>query len=183
MKKITFKGIIAAAALSLISITGSFAQTTVYKHATRLGAALSLGVPTKEGTGDFVIAPDIRLQRDLGKRTSLTLTTGYYAFIGRDNNNLGQQIESNLIPLKAGAKFFFGESYYVQPEVGIAFSTKKDYGNPFVYAPSVGFANNKWDVALRYENFKYGDKAFYPNVNTGMVALRLAYAFKRPAKK
>jgi hypothetical protein len=168
MKKITFKGIIAAAALSLTTITGSFTQTTVYKHATRLGAALNLGVPTKEGMGDFLIAPDLRLQRDLGQRTSLTLTTGYYAFIGRDNNNLGQQIESNLIPLK---------------EVGIAFSTKKDYGNPFVYAPSVGFANNKWDVALRYENFKYGDKAFYPNVNTGMVALRLAYAFKRPAKK
>jgi len=182
MKKTTFKGMIAAAALSLITITGALAQTTENDHSTRLGIALGIGVPTKSYMGDVIIAPDLRLQHDLGERTSLTLTTGYYGLIGKEDNALGQKLSSDLIPLKAGVKFFFGNTFYVQPEVGISFSTKKNYGNPLTYAPSLGYANNKWDIALRYEGFKYGNDAFLPNASNGMVAVRLAYAFKRPAK-
>lgn len=171
MKKITFKGIIAAAAITLISFSGAIAQDADNGHATRLSASLGVGVPTKSGGPDLFITPDLRLQHDLGERTSLTLTTGYYAPIGG-----GTEFGDGLIPLKAGAKFFFGDTYYVQPEVGIGFSTVKNGGNPFIYAPSIGYANNKWDIALRYEGFEYN-----PGSN-GMVAVRLAYAFKRPKK-
>ncbi len=172
MKKITFKGIVAVAAISLIQLTSVSAQTKNVDHPTRLSAALGIGVPTKSYMGDVVIAPDVRLQHDLAERTSLTLTTGYYGFIGGPDGN-GQ---SDLIPLKAGAKFFFGNTFYVQPEVGVAFATKSGGGTPFVYAPSLGYANNKWDVALRYEGFEY------EGGGNGMVAVRLAYAFRRPNK-
>ncbi len=171
MKKITFKGIVAVAAIALISTTGAFAQKSENGHATRLSGALGIGVPTKSGGADVILAPDLRLQHDLAERTSLTLTTGYYGPIGG-----GTDFGKGLIPLKAGAKFFFGDTYYVQPEVGVGFSTAKNGGNPFIYAPSIGYANNKWDIALRYEGFEY--KA----ANSGMVAVRLAYAFKRPSK-
>ncbi|OAQ38523.1 hypothetical protein A5893_13950 [Pedobacter psychrophilus] len=171
MKKTTFKGMIAAAALTLITFAGAFAQSSEDGHATRLGVALGIGVPTKSGGADIILAPDLRLQHDLSQRTSLTLTTGYYAPIGGGTN-----FGDGLIPLKAGAKFFFGDTYYFQPEVGVGFSTVKNGGNPFIYAPSLGYANNKWDIALRYEGFDYS-----PGSN-GMVAVRLAYAFKRPAK-
>ncbi len=180
MKKNYVKGMVAAAAITLINLTGAFAQTVDNGHRTRLGVALGVGVPTKSYMGDLVIAPDLRLQHDLGERTSLTLTTGYYGFIGKEKVN-GVQLSADLIPLKAGAKFFFGNTFYVQPEVGVAFSTKKNYGNPFVYAPSLGYANNKWDFALRYEGFEY-DNAKYANSSNGMVAFRVAYAFKRPNK-
>lgn len=171
MKKITFRGIIAAAAITLISSAGAFAQTNNVDHPTRLSAALGIGVPTESGGADLIIAPDLRLQHDLADRTSLTLTTGYYGPIGG-----GSDFGDGLIPLKAGAKFFFGDTYYVQPEVGVGFSTVKNGGNPFIYAPSLGYANNKWDIALRYEGFQYD------GFNNGMVAVRLAYAFKRPGK-
>jgi len=172
MKKNIFRGLVAAAALIFIQSTGAFAQTEAAKgHATRLSAALGIGVPTKSGGPDIFLAPDLRLQHDLGERTSLTLTTGYYGPIG-GNTSFGD----GLIPLKAGAKFFFGDTYYVQPEVGIGFSTVKNGGNPFIYAPSIGYANNKWDIALRYEGFEYEVGG------SGMVAVRLAYAFKRPSK-
>jgi len=175
--KNTLKGCFAVAAISLMLLNGAFAQDkTENGHVTRLSGALSLGVPTKSYMGDVVIAPELRLQRDLGERISLTLTTGYYGFIGKENDALGNQISSDLIPLKAGAKFFFGNTFYVQPEVGVSFATKKNYGNPLTYAPSLGYANNKWDFALRYEGFKYD------NTSNGMVALRVAYAFKRPNK-
>ncbi|MEO5911308.1 MAG: hypothetical protein ABIP95_10495 [Pelobium sp.] len=167
MKKQLFRGLVAVAAISLIQFTDALAQDN--GHATRLSAAMGIGVPTKSGGADVILAPDLRLQHDLGERTSLTLTTGYYAFLGNKGG-------ADLIPLKAGAKFFFGETFYVQPEVGVGFATKSNFGTPFIYAPSLGYANNKWDVALRYEGFEY------KNGNSGMVALRLAYAFKRPNK-
>lgn len=171
------KGLVAIAAVGFITVTGASAQDAKDNgHVTRLSGALSLGVPTKSYMGDVVIAPDLRLQHDLGERISLTLTTGYYGFIGKENDALGNQLSSDLIPLKAGVKFFFGNTFYLQPEVGVSFATKKNYGNPFTYAPSLGYANNKWDFALRYEGFEY------ENVSNGMVAFRVAYAFKRPNK-
>ncbi|MFC5283164.1 hypothetical protein [Pedobacter alpinus] len=173
MKKINFKGIIAVAVLALIQFTNASAQTSEKGHVTRLSGALGIGVPTKSNMGDIVIAPDLRLQRDLGERTSLTLTTGYYGFVGGPEGNQ----QSDLIPLKAGAKFFFGNTFYVQPEAGVAFGTRNGAGTAFAWAPSLGYANNKWDIALRYEGFEYKN-----DVSNGMVAVRLAYAFKRPNK-
>ncbi|WP_026903571.1 hypothetical protein [Pedobacter glucosidilyticus] len=173
MKKTIIKTFVAVAAItSYFSISNNLqAQTTNPDGSrTRLGVGLSLGVPTKSNVADVVIAPDLRLQHDLGARTSLTLTTGYYGFLGKPEI-LGERIGSDLIPLKAGAKFFFGDTFYLQPEAGVAFSTKEGYGTPFVWAPSVGYANQKWDIALRYEGFEY------ENGSNGMVAIRAAYSF------
>ncbi|HET8827737.1 MAG TPA: hypothetical protein VFM79_00275 [Pelobium sp.] len=172
MKKITFRGIIAGAAITLISFSGAIAQNADNGHATRLSGALGIGVPTESGGADVIIAPDLRLQHDLGERTSLTLTTGYYGPIGG-----GSDFGDGLIPLKAGAKFFFGNTFYVQPEVGAAFGLRDGAGTALAWAPSLGYANNKWDIALRYEGFEYKN-----DVSNGMVAVRLAYAFKRPGK-
>lgn len=171
MKLKGLKILFTVAVMVLFGLNNANAQEVEDGHRTRLGFGLGLGIPTKSSMGDLVIAPDLRLQHDLGERTSLTLTTGYYGFIGKPEI-AGVKIGSDLIPLKAGAKFFFGNTFYVQPEVGISFSTKENYGNPFTWAPSLGYANNKWDFALRYEGFEY------ENSSAGMVALRVAYAFK-----
>jgi hypothetical protein len=172
MKKTFLKMFVVAATItSYIGLNSAQAQeTNADGSRTRLGIALGLGVPTKSESGDFVIAPDLRLQHDLGARTSLTLTTGYYGFVGKPEI-AGEKMGSDLIPLKAGAKFFFGNTFYAQPEVGVAFSTKENYGTPFVWAPSIGYANQKWDIALRYEGFEY------ESGSNGMVALRAAYSF------
>lgn len=173
MKRTFFKMFVVAATItSYIGFNTVNAQETNKDGSrTRLGVGLSLGVPTKDNVADIVIAPDLRLQHDLtGSRTSLTLTTGYYGFVGKPEV-AGVKVGADLIPLKAGAKFFFGNTFYVQPELGVAFATKKDYGTPFVWAPNVGYANEKWDIALRYEGFEY------ENGSNGMVALRAAYSF------
>lgn len=135
----------------------------------RLGVGLSLGAPTKDN-GDFVIAPDLRLQYDLQGRKSLTFTTGYYGFLGKPEI-AGQKIGSDIIPLKAGMKFFFGSTFYAQPEIGLGFSTKSGYGTPFIWTPNIGYVFQKWDLSLRYEGFEYNGGS------NGMVALRAAYSF------
>lgn len=160
---------IAAVATLYLNPMTTKAQSNPDGTRTRLGIGLGLGVPTKDNA-DFVIAPDIRLQHDLAGRTSLTLTTGYYGFLGKPEV-AGEKIGADLIPLKAGAKFFFGNTFYFQPELGVAFSTKSDHGTPFVWAPNIGYANEKWDLGLRYEGFEYDGGS------NGMVALRVAYSF------
>lgn len=171
MKTYKLKGIIAVAAIALLQFSGAFAQSADAGSKTRLGIGLSLGVPTKSALGDFVIAPDLRLQHDLSKSISITLTTGYYGFAGKEEID-GEKLSSDLIPLKAGAKLFFGDAFYFQPEVGVSFSTKKDFGNHFTYAPNLGYVNNNWDFGLRYEGFESFE------FSEGMVAARIAYAFK-----
>lgn len=178
MKKNMFRGLIAAVAITLIQSTGAYAQKSDNGHATRIGAAFGIGVPTKSGGSDVIIAPDLRLQHDLGERTSLTLTTGYYGFVGGNEKN----DQSDIIPLKAGVKFFFGNTFYIQPEAGIGFGLRDNAGTPFIWAPSLGYANNKWDIALRYEGFEYKNNQYNQDATNGMVAVRLAYAFKRPQK-
>ena len=169
MKRIFMKAFVAVAAVSsVLMISNVKAQNVDNGHRTRLGIGVGIGVPTKSYMGDVVLAPDLRLQHDLGERTSLTLTTGYYGFVGGPDGN----VQSDLIPLKAGAKFFFGDTFYLQPEAGVSFATREGGGTPFTWAPSVGYANDKWDFALRYEGFEY------EGGSNGMVAFRAAYAFK-----
>jgi hypothetical protein len=171
MKNNKLRGIIVVAAITLLQLNSALAQSSSDSQPTRISIALGLGAPTKSYMGDIVIAPDLRLQHNLGQNMALTLTAGYYSFVGMDELN-GIKSFSDQIPLKAGVKFFFGETFYFLPEAGIVFGIEKDYGNSFTYAPNFGYATEKWDFSLRYEGFETY------NSSTGMVAARLAYAFK-----
>jgi len=88
-----------------------------------------------------------------------------------------------IVPLKAGIKAFFTNNVYFGAEVGAGFETsvgglysgessdgyKKD--TKLIVSPALGWANNNWDVGVRYENFSGQSN------NYGLVALRLAYGF------
>lgn len=171
MKNNKLRGIIVVAAITLLQLNSALAQLSSDSQPTRISIALGLGAPTKSYMGDIVIAPDLRLQHNLGQNMALTLTAGYYSFVGMDELN-GIKSFSDQIPLKAGVKFFFGETFYFLPEAGIVFGIEKGYGTSFTYAPNFGYATEKWDFSLRYEGFETY------NSSTGMVTARLAYAFK-----
>jgi hypothetical protein len=169
MKRNNFIGIIAVAAISLLPFTETFSQTT-NNNKTTLRLAVGVATPTKSYMGDVVLTPDVRLQYLINKGISLTLTTGYYGFIGKQKAN-GLIQNSDLIPLKAGIKLFVGDNFYFQPEAGISFATESNFDNPFTWAPNLGYAYNKWDFSARYEGFENS------NSSNGMVAVRLGYAF------
>lgn len=169
-----FKNILFVA-LSCFCIGNAVAQETAndnYDQGFRLGVGLNVG-PVFEKPYDFGLGGDVRLQYDLSKETSITLTTGFTnLFIGDDYKDLG------FIPVKAGFKgFVWGDSFYLMGEAGAAFAVTNGYDKTsLLLAPSIGYANKFIDLSLKYEF--YSDFIKYNgNKGVGQLALRVAYGF------
>ena len=157
------------ATFALLYANTTFAQdnqTKNYDQGFRLGFGVNGGVPT-DGDYDWALGGDVRLQYDLTKKTSLTLTTGFTnLFVSEENaKDLG------FIPAKAGFKAFIWEDqFYLLGEVGAGFAVTNGYNDTtFLWSPGIGYANKYIDVSVRYED--------YNKFKTNQVALRLAYGF------
>ena len=77
-----------------------------------------------------------------------------------------------IVPLKAGIKAFFSQNGYFGAEAGAGFETNSGGDTKLILSPTLGWANQTWDVGVRYENFSG------QNNNYGLVGLRVAYGFK-----
>lgn len=140
-----------------------------YDQSFRLGFGLNGGVPTDNDFYNWSLGADVRIQYDLTKRTSLTLTTGFTnLFIPNEVKDLG------FIPVKAGFKAFIWEDqFYVLGELGGGFAvtnTEVNKKNTYLWAPGIGYANKNFDLSLRYEA--------YTEYDTDQIALRIAYGFE-----
>lgn len=179
------KSITAVCALFLTVLTSSNANaqetsiigdTENYDQGFRLGFGANVGY-VFEDAYDFSLGIDARLQYDLSKRTSITLTTGFTnLFVGEDNIK-----DIGFIPVKAGFKAFIWEDqFYVLGEVGAGFAVTNDYDDTtLILSPGIGYANKYFDASLRYEY--YNDLPTFKGVNqegVGQIALRLAYGFQ-----
>ena len=156
-----------------------------YDEGFRLGFGINPGylLPSNpNGDGNFALGADVRLQYDLSKRTSLTLTTGYQHFFTENIKGSSFAIPINIkvpdvgiIPVKAGFKAFFWEDqFYGLGEAGVAFTVSDyDFGTGdtnIILSPGIGWASKYIDLSLRYEH--------YTAFETGQIALRIAYGFK-----
>lgn len=138
-----------------------------YDQGFRLGIGLNGGVPTNHDFYNYSLGADVRLQYDLSKRTSVTLTTGFTnLFINNGVKDLG------FIPVKLGFKAFIWEDqFYVLGEVGGGIAVTNGYKqDTYLWTPGIGYANKIVDVSLRYEA--------YTEYDTNQIALRVAYGFK-----
>jgi hypothetical protein len=173
---INLKTVITALAIVLGVATTSAQEVKNYDQGFRLGFGLNGGLPLNDPY-DFNLGADARLQYDLSQRYSLTLTTGFSnIFVSGDNNDLG------YIPAKAGFKaFVLKDQLYLMGEVGAAFAVTNGYNQTsLLLSPAIGYANENFDISLRYEHFN--DFPVIKNDVTkdglGQVSLRLAYGFK-----
>jgi hypothetical protein len=149
-----------------------------YDQGFRLGVGLNAGYAVNDPY-KLALGADARLQYDLTKRYSLTLTTGFTnLFVSEaDGSDLG------FIPAKAGFKaFVWNDEFYVMGEAGAAFAVTNGYNKTsLLLAPSIGYATKYIDISLRYEH--YSD---FPKMNSngtigngvGQAAVRLAYGFQ-----
>jgi len=179
MKKVS--NLLAAAALAAAIFFGSSAkaQTTTTTTTTdpspwRLGFGIEGGIPTG-GINDFSkfeLGGTARLQYDLTKSVDLTLTSGYYSFTADQAAKDANNTALGVIPVKVGAKFFFAQNIYFGAEAGAGFETNTQSKNTkLILSPGLGWADEHWDVGVRYENLSGQGDSF------GTVALRLAYGF------
>ena len=138
MKPTTKIKMLTLLAISVFYSTTSFAQdkteTKNYNQKFKLGFGFNAGA-VFDDPYVFSIGGDARLQYDLSKRSSLTLTTGFTDLaINGDDNDLG------FIPVKAGFKaFLYEDSFYIMGEVGAAISVTHDYNKTsLLVAPTIG---------------------------------------------
>ena len=166
--------------LILVGFTNAFAQekntTTNFDQGFRLGFGINAGYPFSD-IYNFNLGADARLQYDLSKRYSVTLTTGFNNyFVPGDNNDLG------YIPLKAGFKaFILKDKLYLMGEVGSAFAVTNGYNKTsLLLSPAIGYATDKIDISLRYEYLNDFPTIKNNEITNGLgqISLRLAYGFK-----
>jgi hypothetical protein len=172
-----------ALAISMMFANNSNAQDTPaaaanYDQGFRLGIGLNAGYAVHDPY-KLALGADARLQYDLSKRYSVTLTTGFTnLFVSKvDGSDLG------FIPAKAGFKaFVWNDEFYVMGEAGAAFAvTNGNNQTSLLLAPSIGYATKYIDISLRYEH--YNDFARINNNGSagkgvGQVGVRLAYGFE-----
>ncbi|MBC7641663.1 MAG: hypothetical protein H7174_04900 [Flavobacterium sp.] len=163
-----------------IFTTFAIAQETAtknYDQKFKLGIGANIGYAVNNPY-KLALGADARLQYDLSKRYSVTLTTGFSnLFITGTGNDLG------IIPAKLGFKAFIWEDqFYIMGEAGGAWSVTNSYNkNSYLLSPSIGYATKYIDISMRYEHY-----LDFPVLNSngtigtglGQVALRVAYGFE-----
>lgn len=152
-------------------LTFAILAFTVYAKAqeksTSLSIAANIGLPTTTGYS-FAYGADLQADFAVASTTKITASAGYEGYSWKGGGG-----STGLVPLLAGAKFFFGEGgkTYGHAQLGYSFFTKGG-GGAFTYAPSVGYyVSSNFDLALKYL------AASKNGTTLGSINLRAAYNF------
>jgi hypothetical protein len=169
-------------------------STTTSKSTTSNGVILSVGADAGIPTGNlnngynWNIGGSVQADIPVVNQLFVTVNAGYNSIQGK-SNAFGTGLTATniqLLPVKAGLKFFPVNNFYIQGEAGAAFALNKsslgfDNTAAFIYAPQVGYqfplgGKSFLDAGVRYE----GSSKFTSsndNSQVNFVALRVAYAF------
>lgn len=182
-KKHLFKA--AAVVFATILFNNTAKAQTTKEGPWRLGIGLEAALPVGDASNisSFLIGGTARLQYGVSDKVALTLTSGYYDFLGKtytaytttSTTITTRTVKENfgVVPVKAGFKDFLGKNLYFGAEVGAAFQTggvTKLGSAKLDVAPALGFACKDWDISARYENMS-------GNGTLAFVGLRAAYSF------
>jgi hypothetical protein len=181
----TLKNLFAAMLAFCLFIVTAKAQTTqtTAVNPWHFGVGLESGVTLSGIASKTEVGATGRLQFDVSKNFALTLTSGYYEFLG---TNVRKPM--GMIPVKLGVKAFVGSGFYLSGEAGAGFETQgfnvlknTDYGIPkttkLLWSGGFGYTVKSWDFSLRYEGFTGNNKANYDNSNFSLAGLRVGYTF------
>lgn len=130
---------------------------------------------------NFVLGGELGLNRKLNNDLEVSVSGGYSHFFINEKNyivypaksdiyDITSSASQNVIPVKAGLRFYAGNQFYIAGDAGVGFA---NHGNTsFVYSPSAGFVSqNGLDIGIKYEDYNS------PYVSD-QVAIKLGYRFK-----
>jgi len=181
------KTIIILAAVTICSafLTQTQAQTESMSapasKKTLVSIGLNLGVPVTSGY-KIAYGADLQLDIPLASKLYGTVSGGYenYSYKALDEGLITvPEGSTNFIPVLAGVKYFFSDKFYGHGQAGYTFSTTKNGGGAFTFAPSVGYYFSKnFDASIKYVNIgSTNAKLAYGGKSIGSGELRLAYNF------
>lgn len=107
-------------------------------------ASLAYGVDLM---GEYAVAPSF----------GLTLSIGYVDFSKKSDfkameDELGIKFKLGMIPVLAGAKYYFSDQIYGSAQVGLSFGTESGAGSAFTFAPGIGYKiSENFDLLLKYQ--------------------------------
>ena len=179
---------------------GAQAQTNPTSATTKTstgsnGIILSVGADAGIPTGSLNSAYNWNLggsvQADIPvvpNQLFVTVNAGYNNIFGKKNID-GTGLDATniqLLPVKAGLKYYPISHFYVQGEAGAAFALNKsdlgfDNSAAFIYAPQIGYqfplsGKSYLDAGIRWE----GSTKFNSSIDNSTInffGLRVAYAF------
>ncbi|WP_316832187.1 hypothetical protein [Pedobacter aquatilis] len=162
--------------LSLLMVAGlGFAASAQTEGAVqKLSVGAEFGLPTEKGAKDFLyLGGSLQYEHPVAKDLNLTGSAGYLSLT---YTGQGSFPSIGLIPVKAGAKYYFGGNFYGAAELGAVFGTETGSTTLFTVAPTLGASfsvseKSNLDFGLRYENLSGNGGS------TGFVGLRAAWAF------
>jgi hypothetical protein len=170
------KKIILCAAVMAATATAVSAQTGKKGKKPVLSAGAELALPTgdfKEGY-KFGLGASVQGAYPASEKLGVTLSAGYLSFMGKTFEFMGQKYKNEaqgVIPVMAGAKYFFTENIYGHAQAGVSFFNN-GVGAAFTWSPGVGInASENIDVLLKYQSAaKDGSTASF-------LGARVAYTF------
>jgi len=194
--KTTFKisALILAFAGLTVGAKAQTASTSAKTSSSSNGVILSIGVDAGLPSGNLSngynwnLGGSVQADIPVVNQLFVTVNAGYNNLYGKDNA-YGTGLKATniqLLPVKAGLKFFPVNNFYIQGEAGAAFSLNKsdlgfDNSAAFVYAPQVGVqfplgGKSYIDAGVRYEaTTKFNSTIDNSKIN--FFGLRVAYAF------
>lgn len=159
--------------LALVAGLGFAANAQTEGAVKKLSIGAEVGLPTNEGSKDFLfVGGSLQVEFPVAKSLNLTGSAGYTSFTYTGS---GASLSAGFVPLKAGAKYYFGGNFYAAGEVGASISTETGGNTSFAYAPGLGASfsvspKSSLDFGLRYETWSNDGSISF-------VGLRAAYAF------
>lgn len=156
------------------------AQSSDSKLRLDIGVEGLLPVGSFTNTANFGLAVTPRLQYNVNSKFALTFTSGIYHFFEKKQVFIYEKLSAisysgsslDIIPVKAGLKYFVLPHIYASGEAGAGFEVENGGGPVYLLlSPSVGYSKKNWDVGLRYEDL-HGS-----NGSVGVLGLRVAYSF------
>lgn len=170
--------------------TTSTTKTSTSSNGVILSVGVDAGIPTGKLSDayNWNIGGSVQADIPVAQNLFVTVNAGYNSIQGKKNIG-GSGLDATniqLLPVKAGLKYFVVPHFYVQGEAGAAFALNKsdlgfDKSAAFVYAPQVGYqfplsGKSYLDAGVRYEaSTKFNSVVDNSKVN--FFGLRVAYAF------
>jgi len=189
---LAFAGFALGAKAQTTTTSTTSSKTSTGPNGIVLSVGVDAGIPTGNLNNSYNWNIGGSVQADIPvipHQLFVTVNAGYNSIQGKKNIGGVTGLDATniqLLPVKAGLKFFPINHFYIQGEAGAAFLLNKsdlndDKSTAFVYAPQVGVqfplgGKSYIDAGVRYEaTTKFNSAIDDSKVN--FIGLRVAYAF------